>query len=80
MLPHGADLNIKRMQDKLVSLGYLDARYADESVGRSHSATLDAVAAFQKRHGLKVDRDLGGPDSETRKLLTWPRYQLRRAP
>ncbi|MEG3086657.1 peptidoglycan-binding domain-containing protein [Sphingomonas sp. PB4P5] len=60
MLPNGGDLEVKRMQDKLVALGYLDARYADGSVGRGHSATLDAVEIFQKRHGLHVDRDLGG--------------------
>ncbi len=68
------------MQDKLVALGYLDAKYADGAVGRRDSATLDAVAVFQKRHGLRVDRDLGGSNSQTRKFLTWPAYQLRRAP
>lgn len=80
MLPYGADRQIKQLQDKLVSLGYLAARYADGTVGRRHSATLDAVALFQKRHGLKVDRQLGGPDSETRRLLAQPAHKLRRVP
>lgn len=80
MLPNGGNLEIKGMQDKLVALGYLDAKYADGAVGGQNSATLDAVGVFQRRHGLRVDRDLGGRNSQTRKLLTWPTYQLRRAP
>lgn len=56
----GADSQIKRVQDALVALGYLDARQADGTVGRSNSATLDAVQAFQTRNGLKPDRQLAG--------------------
>jgi hypothetical protein len=78
-LPQGADPQIKAIQDRLVALGYLDASQADGIVGRSRSATLDAVAAFQGRNGLTVDRDLGGPNSETRRKLALPIGQLVRA-
>jgi hypothetical protein len=75
-LPHGGDLQIKAIQDKLVALGYLEAHQADGIVGRSRSATLDAVEAFQRRNGLKPDRDLGGPNSQTRRMLALPVGQL----
>ncbi len=71
-LAPGTDPQIKAIQDKLVALGYLDRRFADGLVGRSHSATLDAVREFQRRNGSPVDRDLGGPNSLTRKRLQQP--------
>lgn len=79
-LPAGADPAIKAIQDKLVSLGYLAPGQADGLLGRSHSATLDAIKAFQMGNGLKPDRILGGPNSETRQALSRPVEQLRRAP
>jgi hypothetical protein len=79
-LAPGGDPQIKAMQDKLVALGYLDPRQADGFVGRSRSATLDAVAEFQRRNSLKPDRDLGGPNSETRKRLAMPIANLVAAP
>lgn len=78
-LPPGADAQIKAMQDKLVALGYLDARHADGTIGRSHSATLDAVSRFQQHNGLCVDRDLGGSHSATRQKLALPIERLVRA-
>ncbi len=78
-LPTGGDPQIKAIQDTLVALGYLEARYADGLVGRSRSATLDAVEAFQRRNGLRPDRDLGGPNSLTRRKLALPIPQLVRA-
>jgi hypothetical protein len=78
-LPAGADADIKRIQDKLAALAYLDPRHADGTVGRGHSATLDAVLAFQRRNGLEADRELGGPNSETRRKLAEPVERLRRA-
>ncbi len=72
----GGDAKIKAMQEKLVALGYLDSRYADGLVGRSHSATLDAVAKFQRANGLVADRDLGGPHSWTRAALDKPVSEL----
>jgi len=75
-LPYGGDPQIKAMQDKLVALNYLDAHKADGYVGRTRSATLDALAEFQRRHGLKSDRDFGGPNSETRRKLSLPISQL----
>lgn len=71
-LGRGGDAQVKAMQDKLVSLGYLEARHADGMVGRSKSATLDALALFQARNGLKPDRDFGGPNSLTRCRLAQP--------
>lgn len=71
-LPRGADPEIKQIQDRLVALGYLDPNAADGLLGRSHSATLDAVRAFQAANGLQPDRDLGGPNSETRRKLAQP--------
>ncbi len=68
-LGRGGDAEVKAMQDKLVSLGYLEARHADGTVGRSRSATLDALASFQKRNGLEPDRNFGGPNSLTRRKL-----------
>ena len=79
-LPAGADPEIKRLQDTLVALGYLAPAAADGLIGRSRSATLDAVRAFQQQNGLTADRDLGGPNSATRKALQRPVDQLRRAP
>jgi len=75
-LPYGADRRIKAMQDKLVALGYLDAHRADGYVGRSQSATLDALEKFQRRNGLRPDRDFGGPNSETQRKLALPASQL----
>jgi hypothetical protein len=65
-LPKGADATIKAIQDKLVSLGLLDPKFANGYTGRN---TTDAVRAFQKSNGLKVDGDIGGRNSETRKKL-----------
>ncbi len=78
-LPGGSDPAIKQLQDKLVALGYLDPRQADGLVGRARSSTLDAVKAFQARNGLKADRELGGPHSETRQLLLQPIGRLKAA-
>lgn len=75
----GSDPAIRAMQQRLAALGYLDLRYVDGVVGRSRSATLDAVAAFQGRNGLKPDRELGGPNSLTRAKLAQPLGTLRRA-
>jgi hypothetical protein len=79
-LAPGGDPAIKALQDKLVALGYLEARSADGFVGRSRSATLDAVAEFQRRNALAVDRDLGGANSSTRRALARPITQLVPAP
>ena len=79
-LPKGGDAVVKALQDRLVELGYLDARQADGTLGRSHSATLDAVRAFQLRNGLTGDRDLGGPNSATRQKLALAADQLVAAP
>ena len=79
-LAPGGDAAIKAAQDRLVALGYLDARHADGFVGSRRSPTLDAVAAFQRRNGLVADRDLGGPRSETRRRLALPIAQLVAAP
>jgi len=65
-LGKGADATIKAIQDKLVALGYLDPKYADGYTGKN---TRNAVRGFQSRNGLKVDGDIGGPNSETRKRL-----------
>lgn len=78
-LPAGGDPTIRSLQENLVALGYLDARQADGLVGRGRSATLDAVAEFQRRNGLKVDRELGGEHSDTRRKLSLPISGLVRA-
>lgn len=78
-LSAGGDQVIRSLQENLVALGYLEARHADGLVGAGRSATLDAVAEFQRRNGLKVDRDLGGPNSETRRKLSLPAGGLVRA-
>ncbi len=78
-LPGGGDPQIKGLQDRLVALGYLQARHADGLVGRGKSPTLDAVQAFQLRNGLAADRDLGGPNSLTRQRLAMPVTKLVRA-
>lgn len=75
----GTDASIKRIQDRLVELGYLHPRHADGTVGRTRSATLDAVEAFQRRNGLRPDRNLGGPNSDTRRKLALPAARLVRA-
>lgn len=75
-LPAGADLQVKAYQDKLVALGYLEGRQADGLIGNTRSATRDAIAAFQKRNNLPVDRDPGGPNSQTRRLLAQPAGSL----
>lgn len=79
-LPVGADPAIKQLQDKLVALNYLKPKYADGLIGRSHSATLNAVGRFQAKNGLTTDRDLGGPDSQTRRALARPVAQLHPGP
>jgi len=79
VLPGGGDPQIKAMQDRLVALGYLQARHADGLIGRSKSATLDAIQAFQRSNGLKPDRDPGGPNSQTRQRLALPIAKLVRA-
>ncbi len=79
-LSKGGDPVIKSLQDRLVELGYLEARYADGILGQSHSATLDALCAFQQRNGLTADRNLGGPNSDTRHKLALPASQLVAAP
>lgn len=78
-LPAGADQTIKRLQDKLVALGYLEPGQADGLIGRTHSATLNAVRAFQSRNGLKADREMGGANSATRRALERPASSLRSA-
>lgn len=78
-LPGGGDPQIKAMQDRLVALGYLEARHADGLVGRRKSATLNAVKAFQCRNGLNADRDLGGINRQTRQRLAMPAAKLVRA-
>jgi Putative peptidoglycan binding domain len=65
-LGKGADVTIKAIQDKLVSLGLLDPKFANGYTGRH---TTDAIRAYQKNNGLKVDGNFGGPNSETRKRL-----------
>lgn len=75
-LAHGADAEIKRIQDKLVALGYLAASYADGIINRGNSPTKQAVRAFQSRNGLRPDGDLGGANSDTRKKLQLPISQL----
>lgn len=65
-LGKGADATIKAIQNKLVSLGLLDPKFADGYTGKH---TTDAVRAFQRSSGLKVDGDIGGRNSETRKKL-----------
>lgn len=68
----GSEPEVRAMQGKLVALGYLQARHADGTVGRLRSATLDALAEFQKRNVLKADRDFGGPNSLTPRRLNQP--------
>ena len=65
-LANGADPKIKAIQDILVNLSYLDPKYAG---GFMNKQTRDAVRGFQGKNGLKVDGDIGGPNSETRKKL-----------
>ena len=76
VLPHGADAEIKWLQDKLVALGYLAGSNADGIISRGNSPTKQAVRAFQSRNGLKPDGDLGGVNSSTRKKLQLPISQL----
>lgn len=65
-LAKGADAKIKAIQDILVALRYLDPKFADGFMGEN---TRRAVRGFQANNGLKVDGDIGGPNSETRKRL-----------
>jgi hypothetical protein len=65
-LGKGADPIIKAIQDRLVELIYLNPKHADGYLGKN---TRDAIRGFQKNNGLKVDGDIGGPNSETRKKL-----------
>lgn len=65
-LGKGADAKIKAIQDRLVALLYLDPKYAN---GYMNQQTRSAVRGFQSQNGLKVDGDIGGPNSETRKKL-----------
>lgn len=72
----GFNAEIKQIQDKLVALGYLEARYADGIINRGDSPTVKAVREFQRRNGLNPDGDLGGVNSRTRKKLQLPISQL----
>ncbi len=73
------NLTTLNRRDRLVALGYLEARHTDGLVGCGKSATLDAVEAFQRRNGLNPDRDLGGAHSLTRQHLALPVAKLVRA-
>lgn len=75
-LPQGADLEIKKIQDILIQLNYLEARYANGIVSKGNSPTIKAVREFQKNNGLAVDGDLGGQNSNTRAKLKLPISQL----
>lgn len=72
-LGKGADPIIKEIQNKLVELGYLEEIYADGYTGKHTTA---AVRAFQANNSLKIDGDLGGPNSNTRRKLQFPTSQL----
>jgi Putative peptidoglycan binding domain len=78
-LPKGADKEVKRIQDMLVALNYLEARFADGIVSRGNSPTIQAIRAFQSNNALAVDGDLGGPNSNTRARLRLPISQLKGA-
>jgi len=65
-LARGADPKIKAIQDILVALHYLDPKFADGFMGEN---TRKAVRGYQAQNGLKVDGNVGGPNSETRKRL-----------
>lgn len=65
-LGKGWDAKIKAIQDILVKQGYLDAKYADGYMGKN---TREAVRKYQKANNLKVDGNIGGTNSETRKKL-----------
>ena len=54
--------DVKRMQQALKDLGYLDAN----ATGKFRSATEKAVVSFQEAHGLKAS---GKADIETQRLL-----------
>lgn len=62
-LGKGADAKIKSIQDILVALRYLDPKFADGFMGEN---TRKAVRGYQANNGLKVDGDIGGPNSATR--------------
>ena len=62
-LGRGADAKIKAIQDILVSLRYLDPKYANGYMGQH---THEAVKGFQRNNGLKPDGDIGGANSLTR--------------
>lgn len=65
--PHGYSPEIAEIQATLFALGYLkEAKYVDGLMG---NITRNAVRAFQKRNGLPVDGDIGGPNSFTRRKL-----------
>ena len=65
-LGKGADSTIKAIEDLLVRLRFLNPKYADGYVDKH---TRDAVRGFQRANGLKVDGDIGGANSETRKKM-----------
>ena len=65
-LGKGADPTIKAIEDLLVRLRFLDPKYAD---GYMDVHTRDAVKGFQDANGLKIDGDIGGPKSNTRKKM-----------
>jgi hypothetical protein len=75
-LPNGADLEIKKIQDILIQLNYLEARYADGLISRGNSPTVRAIRAFQVNNRLAVDGDLGGQNSNTRAKLRLPLSHL----
>jgi hypothetical protein len=79
-LPAGGNADIKKFQNKLVQLGYLDANFADGIIGGRNSQTRKAVTHFQKLHNLVPDGDLGGPKSLTRAKLNLPLSHLTRRP
>jgi Putative peptidoglycan binding domain len=72
-LGRGADGIIMEIENKLVELGYLSSRYAD---GYKENNMINSVREFQRNNGLKVDGDLGGSNSNTRKKLSLPTSQL----
>lgn len=72
-LGKGADAVVMEIENKLVELGYLESKYAD---GYKEKYMKNAVQEFQRNNGLKVDGDIGGQNSNTRKKLQLPTSQL----
>lgn len=65
-LGKGADPTIKAIEDLLVRLRFLGPKYAD---GYIDNHIRDAVKGFQRSNGLKVDGDIGGSNSNTRRKM-----------